>query len=311
MRICLLLLLTAACAQLITRNGKTLSKRVWALIADTEKELGMQLRVVQGSFNKGGVALSAGTHDGGGAVDFSVSGMSEATAIKIVVALRKRNGAAWLRTPKYGWPSRLSRPHIHMIVKDEPHLSSGARQQVSEYNIGQNGLASHARDPFPRPPQHPFNMDEPEQAKPAAKHPFNMDEPAAKPAADPANPTAEVVKCTVGHSNIRSSPGLHGEIVATADAGDVWVVSGTAVQKNRFTWRRVSQCGGGVSGYMAMRHDLQYDCTCEASANTVPRSGTRAAPAPKGPAAPASGDQRWDDIVPRIASFDQENPFSL
>jgi hypothetical protein len=84
--------------------------------------------------------------------------MSEATAIKVVVALRKRNCAAWLRSPKYGWPPRLGGSHIHAIVKDEPGLSSGARQQVVAYNQGRNGLASHAPDPFPRPHQTPFGQ---------------------------------------------------------------------------------------------------------------------------------------------------------
>jgi hypothetical protein len=150
MRFFLLLLLTATFAQRITRNGKTLSKRVWSLIADAEKELGMHLTVVQGSFNRGGVSLSAGTHDGGGAVDFSVSGMSEATAIKVVVALRKRNGAAWLRSPKYGWPSSLSGPHIHMIVEDEPDLRP-SRETISgcevEVKVGPSGRKSSVYDP--------------------------------------------------------------------------------------------------------------------------------------------------------------------
>lgn len=140
----------------VWRNGKCLTRRVWDLIADVEKELGIDLVVVQGSFNRGGVRQSAGTHDGGGAFDISVRGMSEQTAIRVVVALRKRYGDAWLRSPKYGWPARLGGPHIHCIVADEPGLSYGARQQVYAYNNGRNGLASRARDPFPRPAQHPF-----------------------------------------------------------------------------------------------------------------------------------------------------------
>lgn len=143
----------------ITRNGKTLSRRVWALIEDVEKEVGIPLRVMQGSFNRGGVRQSAGTHDGGGAVDISVAGMTEAQAIKVVVAFRKRYGDAWLRSPKYGWPPRLGGSHIHVIIADEPGLSYGARQQVIAYNAGRNGLASRRPDPFPRPAQKPFHMD--------------------------------------------------------------------------------------------------------------------------------------------------------
>lgn len=135
----------------VTRNGKTLSRRVWDLLADVEKETGIDLVVVQGAYNRGGVAASAGTHDGAGAFDLSVRGMTESQAIRVVVALRKRYVDAWLRSPKFGWPARLGGSHIHGIVADEPGLSAGARQQVVAYNAGRNGLASRAHDPFPRP----------------------------------------------------------------------------------------------------------------------------------------------------------------
>jgi hypothetical protein len=141
----------------ITRSGKTLSRRVWALLEDVEKEVGLQLTVLQGSYHSG-TSASAGTHDGAGAIDVSVHGMSESTAIKVCTAFRKRFGDAWFRSPKYGWPSHLGGPHIHVIVADEPGLSSGAKNQVAAYNRGQNGLASHAHDPFPRPAQHHFEM---------------------------------------------------------------------------------------------------------------------------------------------------------
>lgn len=141
----------------LAKNGKVLTRRVWDLIADVEKETGLDLVVLQGSYNRGGVSQSAGTHDGGGAFDLSVRGMTEAQAIKVVVAFRKRMGDAWLRSPKFGWPARLGGSHIHVIVADEPGLSAGARAQVVAYNAGRNGLASRAKDPFPRPRQTPFH----------------------------------------------------------------------------------------------------------------------------------------------------------
>jgi len=140
----------------VTRGGKTLTRRVWDLLEDAGHEAGLPIRVLQGSFNRGGVSQSAGTHDAGGAFDLSVRGMTEAQAIRLVVALRKRNVAAWLRSPKYGWPARLGGSHIHGIVCDEPGLSYGARQQVVAYRAGRNGLASRARDPFPRPAWKPY-----------------------------------------------------------------------------------------------------------------------------------------------------------
>ena len=147
----------------VTRGGKTLSRRFWALIDEVEKEVGFELRLMQGAYNKGGVSQSAGTHDGSGAADFSVRKadgtlMTEKEAIKVVVAFRKWFGIAWLRSPKFGWPARLGGPHIHVILADEPGLSYGARRQVINYNNRQNGLASRARDPFPRPAQRHFHL---------------------------------------------------------------------------------------------------------------------------------------------------------
>jgi hypothetical protein len=46
--------------------------------------------------------------------------------------------------------------HIHVIIKDTPGLSYGARRQVINYNDGKNALASGRRDPFHRPAQHKF-----------------------------------------------------------------------------------------------------------------------------------------------------------
>ena len=141
----------------ITKNGKTLSRRVWAIIAHAKKEAGIpddQAYVLQGSWARG--SLSAGTHTGGGAADLSVRGMTEAKAIKLCVELRRWYGDAYLRSPKYGWPARLGGSHIHVIFADEPGLSYGARRQVINYNNGRNALASNKKDPFPRPARKHF-----------------------------------------------------------------------------------------------------------------------------------------------------------
>lgn len=134
----------------VTKGRHTLYRRDWALIADAGISAGVQLRVMQGSWS-GSVKASAGTHSGGGAVDISVAGMTERRALALVAELRKRNGAAWLRSPKYGWPARLGGAHIHCIIRDSPGLSRGAKAQVAAFNRGRNGLASQGRDPFARP----------------------------------------------------------------------------------------------------------------------------------------------------------------
>jgi hypothetical protein len=102
------------------------------------------------------VRLSAGTHNGGGAFDLSVHGLTRAQQLRLISELRKRNVAAWLRSPEFGWPARLGGAHIHGIVRDEPGLSAGARAQVVAYRLGRNGLASRRRDPHARPASLPF-----------------------------------------------------------------------------------------------------------------------------------------------------------
>jgi peptidoglycan hydrolase-like protein with peptidoglycan-binding domain len=113
------------------------------MILAAEKLLGYQFRIIQGSYNSG-VAASAGTHDGGGAVD--LWGKGTGSAVKEVAVLRRVGFAAWWRTPAQGnWGN-----HIHAIAIGDPELSSGARAQVTEYLNGYNGLAGNGRDTFTR-----------------------------------------------------------------------------------------------------------------------------------------------------------------
>ena len=136
----------------VTRSGKMLSRRTWALLEDAAEAADVPLRVVQGSWARG--RLSAGTHTGAGAFDLSVRGLSRAQRLRFVNELRKRNTATWLRSREFGW---YLGDHIHGIVIDEPGLSYGARRQVINYNQGLNGLANKRRDPHPRPKQTPFD----------------------------------------------------------------------------------------------------------------------------------------------------------
>lgn len=144
----------------VTKDGKTLSTRVWALLADAREAAGLPegaARVLQGSWS--GAKASAGTHAGGGAFDLSVAGLTRAQQLRLVNELRKRGARpTWLRSPEFGWPSWLGAPHIHGIVEDEPGLSWAARRQVLAYQLGRNGLASRKKDPHPRPKSLPFVM---------------------------------------------------------------------------------------------------------------------------------------------------------
>lgn len=138
----------------VTKDGKTLTERVWLILEDAKKEAGLEptdARVVQGSYSNG--SLSAGTHSGGGAFDLSVRGLTVQQQWKLIRKLRERNVCAWARTERYGWKTG---DHIHGIVRDEPDLSASARAQVVAYDKGLNGLANKGKDPHARPVQRPI-----------------------------------------------------------------------------------------------------------------------------------------------------------
>lgn len=126
-----------------TVDGKTVNQRTADMLKAAEKKAGVNFSVTQGSYNPGGVGASAGTHDGGGALDLSVRNVANKTAA--VKALRQVGFAAWERTPAQGFD-----PHIHAIAISDTDLSAGAMKQVGDYYVGKNGLASHAPDDGPK-----------------------------------------------------------------------------------------------------------------------------------------------------------------
>lgn len=138
----------------VTVDGKTLTRRVWGLLADARAAAGLpqaSARVMQGSYSSD-VGASVGTHNGGGAFDLSITGLTDAQQIELVTELRRRNGCSWIRTARYDWNGAR---HIHGIVRDEHGLSASAKAQVVAYDNKRNGLANRGADPFPRPKQYP------------------------------------------------------------------------------------------------------------------------------------------------------------
>lgn len=124
-------------------QGKTLNRRTEKMLNRAQARLGLKFDIMQGSYNAGGVSASAGTHDGGGAVDIRVIPDRNNDVIR---ALREVGFAAWHRLPSQGpWVE-----HNHAIAIGDPEMSSGAHTQVVEYYAGQNGLANHAADDGPR-----------------------------------------------------------------------------------------------------------------------------------------------------------------
>jgi hypothetical protein len=115
------------------------------MIRAAEKLAGFEFPLMQGSYNKSGVTASAGTHDGGGALDVRAALLTAAQRKTVVLTLRQVGFAAWLRTPAQGnWPV-----HIHAIAVGDQDLSRGAANQVAEYKRCRNGLADRGHDDGP------------------------------------------------------------------------------------------------------------------------------------------------------------------
>lgn len=96
--------------------------------------------LTQGSYHHG-VSKSAHTHDGGGAIDVAVGGLSTRTRDVIVRALREAGFAAWSRGPADGMS-----PHIHGIAIGDRQATPQAWHQVSEYFHGGDGLIGSRAD---------------------------------------------------------------------------------------------------------------------------------------------------------------------
>jgi hypothetical protein len=127
-------------------DGQTLNLRTIEMLIAAERACGFPLVITQGSYNAGGTAASAGTHDGGGALDVRAINLSSSQRDKVVLELRRVGFAAWLRTPSQGdWPY-----HIHAIAVGDQEMSAAAAQQVIDYRNGLNGLANKGPDDGPR-----------------------------------------------------------------------------------------------------------------------------------------------------------------
>jgi SLT domain-containing protein len=85
--------------------------------------------ITQGPNNPGGVAASAGTHDGGGVYDFGT------TDPGYLAQLHAAGFAAWIRGNGDGMS-----PHIHAVCASAPDLSPQAAWQVQDFKNGGSGL---------------------------------------------------------------------------------------------------------------------------------------------------------------------------
>ncbi len=129
-----------------TWRGVPVNARTKAMLLEAERLLGRQFTVSQGSYSPGEDPTSAGTHDGGGALDLAVTGLTSAQRTTSVRRLREVGFAAWLRTPSQGnWPY-----HVHAVALADTDLSTPARNQAGDYYLGLNGLANRGPDDGPQ-----------------------------------------------------------------------------------------------------------------------------------------------------------------
>ncbi len=135
---------------LIEINGMQINKRTYEMLQNAQSLYGGEINLTgyhltQGSYNNS-VSASFGTHDGGGAVDFSVFRYGTYQVLyedidPLIVALRTVGFAAWLRDFDQLYPG--SPIHIHAIAIGDRDLSTAAKAQlIADYGYfnGNNGL---------------------------------------------------------------------------------------------------------------------------------------------------------------------------
>lgn len=126
-------------------RGVRVDPRTATMLDEVARLVEPHLDPTQGSYSTSEEA-SAGTHNGGGAVDIDVlDSWSDDTITDVVRTMRTVGFAAWYRPPSKSWGS-----HIHAIAIGCPDLSTAARTQVVDYYAGRNGLRNRGPDTGPR-----------------------------------------------------------------------------------------------------------------------------------------------------------------
>ena len=145
-------------------EGRRFSPEMWAAVSEWRRLAragGIGFRITQGGFNNGGVAASAGTHDGD-AVDLSVSGLTQAQVARLITLGRMVGLFASFRTTSVAkWGTRaqgFGAYHVHAVPNGWGHPSAGARRQIAHvdsrgvkhgYRHGRDGLRGNGPDTGP------------------------------------------------------------------------------------------------------------------------------------------------------------------
>jgi hypothetical protein len=136
--------------RITVRPGVVLNERTAMMHAELERRLRNGnakfhgLPIIQGSYNRGKVGASGGTHDGGGALDVPY-GVPGASADQIELWARRVGFAAWKRPELWVNGKKVWDSHVHMIAIGDPELSTTAKAQETAYIAGYNGLGHLGR----------------------------------------------------------------------------------------------------------------------------------------------------------------------
>ena len=133
----------------IRYRGKRMTPQVRDALLAAEQRAGFEFTIIQGGFNSGGVAASAGTHDGD-ALDLRVRDLSDDEIALMVEAMRWAGFAAWLRTtdqPRLGVRAQgFTSEHVHAVPNGWGLPSAGAQRQAEKYQAGRDGLRGNRAD---------------------------------------------------------------------------------------------------------------------------------------------------------------------
>lgn len=139
--------------QRTTYQGYTVDKRTRSALEwvdrHVHKRIGKHIRMTQGSYNRGGVSASAGTHDGGGVIDLAVTGFTHREIYLINRWMRRAGFASWVRPYLPGvWPM-----HVHAVLMGHKNAAPLAKSQMRAYLAHRDGLAGNRWDGSWRPKQ--------------------------------------------------------------------------------------------------------------------------------------------------------------
>jgi len=126
--------------QKVDFRGHKFNNRSVVALLEVERRLGHEFHIFQGSFNPGGVDASSHTHDGGGAVDVKGNGEWD----REVRAMREVGWVAWHRAATDKNPE-----HIHGILRGDPSMHQEAKDQVTQWENGGDGLLGPGKDTGP------------------------------------------------------------------------------------------------------------------------------------------------------------------